>query len=1591
MTTLQTYSSFTQSSPSSSLASTSTPTTIPISSTQQSAKSPQENLKTFGIYHVGELDPSAIARRNQSLKKDVWLYPNTYLDYSALIQSKKLGISSEQLQEHIEVFFPPLKISALDFCQFIRHHLGIVPLIGGSTVGHCLFGHKNNDLDFKIIFNQKEKNQNPQQLLHETYCDYILQLLQTLDIPLNYKDPRVRDLVKTVYLYTNLPIFNESRTQCEAVFTNLGHDLMCIINPEFRWYLTTYDRFLLSLEDNAIYYHSPQHYSTEEEIEKDLRETSQLALSHLKNKRYIVEQPRQTHNLFVRLIHAGLKEFTIETPSTIIPIALELLEKEYNSNASIFIKRVHSLLEKFNEDHNAIDLLLISVSLLQKIKDPRQREQWFKLAAESICTLASKGFSPSFHPKPQKDFSDLLLIIPSSKKASIKSKPPSFVPKKNDLELSTFILKYPELTSDFFNVLQGILLLEQERNPRAKQLKKLLQNSQSVEEVILQCATSWLKIKKFAPELAQVFNAIGLPSTYFAKEEQYLLQCLLKFLNQISHKIDFDNPAFEILKKMANELTDKTTLKHWKAKSDLQQCLVKMPTQERRTHFGWGEFIAVFSYRMRTTHFCPEERYIHQLNDRLEKLLDSPPNTEMRNAIAEALNTMVEGVLSKQPKNIRLLYELKRLSIYAKQIGLFTKERAESLDNQIIKIFSDIKADEHPDILLPFYQLWQLDSSFLSREPQFCSLLLGNILKHAASLAKTDFESNIDFLYICLDEALKTPFIVPHFESIHFIYQRLAAYAILKSDKESITKIGLLLITLLEKAKGINIPQGEIPKILKLIEALLQLSKKTLKAELQHYIGIKLIHYLAENYKIDASIQNTLLLKSVSIVLLDKSHEKTQRIYKKTIELICNQTGSISNEQTEICRNLTSNLDKQSSLKRRFIEFVANQNIIYAEEFLDLFKSKMDSQDYEQALHTLCKYQILSKKSELLKKAYENWQSMRFDPSSIMTHLSLGRMLFNAIQAHPMQENYHWLYSFLKAFIEVLKRHQHEIQSADPSQKNELSIDIEEMSKTISSLQLTKFEIPLQELWDASETMELINQTRSSLPKALIEKALKEGRIPKEALETIEKIPHGKLMNSEQVTWAIQLFNTIVNTPSYRDIHHDKILLIGTKLFQADPKLLSNIKKREFVNALNSKKLFVPLLNLFGECTQEFIEFCRENPRNWEPLFLAIPNCPALDYKIKLLQTFNTEIITQPKILSLFSQQLCGKLLDWIILECQQYPEDIINYSNLMNTLLTQVNFINSRDIRNQLESFIKILLEIDSLDAMTQVCSIYSKHDGIISQKQLDKNYSFKRDDFSIPTIIKILELLQKKPAINFQAYQHLSIQVLNNLQVSQHSLRKKQFTDIEDLILFLECSIDANKTSTALQYSQKAPSFISRFSKKSIILERPKFFVPERIFTIIAPLANGIAYGHIVFTSRLVYEIAQGHIKSGDPLINYFRVAVGLPMGSALLSTSRSLYVESKKPNSSVTIEKVKKLFQHYLLRKILSVGTCALIEVLARMSSPEKTYESWWDLIDVLAAFTSIAIFSDSEYYEEDLVAFYTSIFAAYLFRKETLYFV
>ena len=1573
-------------------------TSVPVSKLEQDTKHLGESLKSFGIYYVGELEPEAIARRNEALKKEVWLYPNSFLDYSALIQSQKLGISSEQLQKRIDVFFPPLKISALDFCQFIKKHLGVAPFLGGSTVGHCFFNLKNHDLDFKIFTHQKGRFHSTEVMLRELYCAYILQILQAQSVPLDFKNHNILELVKSVYLYTNLPIYNPSRSQCEAVFTNLGHDLMCIINPDFRWYLATHDQLLLSVEDNSIYCFSSQKESSPGDIQSNLKEKVDCALGHLKNKQYVVRNPLQSHNLFVRLIHATLKEFSIDSPSTIIPIALNQLEKEYKSNTALFIKRIHSVLEKFNESDDAINLLLVTLSLLQQIKEPKLREQWCSIASQPLCISTSQNLTASIKSKPQKDFSDLLLLIKSSSKSPIEKKPPLFVPQKKDLEVAAFIQRHPEITEDFLIVLNGILLLEHEQNPRASQLRKILLNDYSSEETIYRCASSWLGIKKFAKELIPVLKAIGLSSVYFENDNDLFLQSLLKYLDSSKFKIDTSKPTFQIFNKIVfSELSDTKILKHLKAKSDLNLCLSKMSSAERKTPWGWGEFITIFSFRMKTKGFCPPLNYIQQLNIRLEKLLESPANSDIKKGLTESIHLMMENVLTKQPQNIKLLYEIKRFNNYAKQLGLITDEFSESIDQQIIKISFDIKPDEQPDLYFPFYQLWLQNSAFLSKEPRFASHILGGVLKYAATLASSDTAANLDFLYVCLDEALKTSFCAEHYQSINFIYQKLLTHAIKGGDKKTQTKLGLIMIKLLETSKGISLQQNEVSQVLQLIESLLQLSKKNAKAEIEHYIGIKLVHYLAENCKIDASHQKSLLLKCSSIVLLDKSSDKTQRIYKKSIELIFRQQSHTDESATKVCEHLTANLDHRSSLIGRFIEFVASQNIEEGERFLKLFKPILDSLDFDQAHFHLCKIQLATNQKEYLKKAYQSWKSHHPNPKSLTIHFTFGKMFFDSILKNTQGKNYAWLQNCLQEFIISLHRFNESIKISQLTEKNQLTLMIEEINKISCSLEDKGFEPLIQKLWDVSSELGLINREKTSMPLILIERALGDSQVPPAAFEAIQKFDHGKFMNSEAIRWGNQLFKNIIQDPVYRESHKDKILPIAVRLLQADSKLVSNAIKLQLFQALISKRLYTELTHLISECPKEFMELCEANPRNWENLSTAILYCTELADELNIIAPFQYEIISKEKILTSFFQNSYIVLIELITKHCKKFPFYHDEHAVSIRRILNQPKLQNSKTLRNLLELFINTLADIKTYEATIEICKIYIMYHAFHELKYNKRIRYFG----SLQTLTKILEALlpyANKPDKNQGIISQMIMQILHNFHNTEELKGIENFTELQDVINFVKRGFDPitieneSKNSSARQrqddqssrqVSQAADP--TRTLKKSWLLSKGLEEINAQGVFGLWGLAEGCVRGEISTYARIVSEQALGHIATRDTLLsNSAKICMRFGLFTAMTEYRYRLHAQQTAPDHS-TLDKIQKVSKKRFITNSIALGSCILIQILSRLYMSNKNYDNYGDLVDLFALILPFSVFSSKDYYEEDILTIVTSAFYSFYTRR------
>ena len=1558
------------------------PLTLPQSSlslgASKNSETVRENLKAFGICYAGKLESSAIGRMQDALKEDAWLYPNSKLDYTNLIDFRKLGIAESKLQ-NIQTYFPPLRIPALEFCQFVERRFGVAPVITGSTVGYALVGRKNHDLDFKIFLQREDfldsRNfDDLDEMIIGYCCDFILEKLEIMGVPLNFKAYELRELIKSAYLYKRHLVTRESEKNCDAIFINIGHDFLFIMNPDYRGFLATYERFLISLDQPAIYYLSQQKSSlTEAEFQKSLESDIQKATEDLRSGRFIVEKPRNSKDLFVRLIHASLKGMTIESPSTIIPDALALLQSEYTMNTSLFIKRLHTLLEKFSKTHEPIEILLTIFSILQHIKEPKLRNYWCWIAAQALRDDASKILLTSIKSKPIKAYSHLLLA--PRKKIQTELAPPEFRPIKKGKAFIKIIGEHPEISSDILNILHGVCLLEAERNNKAHQLKMSFFDTPNIGKTIFRCSQSLSNLKKYSKELIELLEILGLPAKYMENESN-LLNSLLQYLEKKSVNLDSLRPSFEELRKILGEHKGIIFPIHVKLKKDLQLYVDQMAPQERKKKEGLGEFIILFAHRMKTTGFCPTIEHIRQFNKRLSKLAESQQNIGAILPLTEAIQVMIERVLKKPSEGLELLYELKRFNNYVQKIGILTTAQAEAIDTQLIKGFYAIKSEHQLKLSVPFYRLWTQESGF-TKDPKFCSCLLGNTLREAIQLRRTSSQDT-DALYEILNEALKSPYYADHLDLIHFIYKDLLTVALKKDSKVDLAKLGNITLEIFLKIRGAHLSQDELSLISTMIEKLLNLSKNAWQARKQHYLGVKLVHLLAENCKMNSMKINSLLNKSISIVLLDKKNEKTNRIFKKTVELLfstsCVNTVDGAEART-LKEKLLSDLENRSATMRRYVDFVARQNISAAKEFLADFKPHMTSFDWNQANYSICNKLIATNEPDLIKEAYLIWEKLIPDTEILTLHLFLGINLFRAIQLNPKLAHSDLLQNYIAVTTRLLQQYDKDIAQLTLVPKQQLMSHVDEIIGTINTFKFPQSQGILNAFWKASEEAQLIDRVKTPLPPMLIQSALEEGSVPIEVLKVLDQFdPKSDLSATKQ---ALQAIHNLFSSPKYVEGNRNKIWEYCKKLLLANPKSVSDDQKLILLELLFENKFFFDVINL-GVNTPIFHTFCHKNPKYWQLLIDALAQYDDLKSMREMMLTIiHIEIIDFPPSLITtlpYASQL--NLIRVLTILCERFPKNFSTYCVLFNKAHDELLEVNSKEVRNLVKDFIVVLVTIENSKSVNEACKIFCKkteYSHLLKttvlllrsfapyEKNLDKIRELNA------SMLQLLYYLRDQNFIEVgfetDGLESVIRHVLGN--VKKHPKEKKEYKDHH-----IEKS-KVLKTSAPTTQPSKSLIFDKQISFK------------RKIFTIIDRGSDGFLRGGLAFATRITTDLITDAVRTSHPLqyAQWTRSIVGRVVA---IKIAYSLYdVLSKKDPS---IGKISKAALKAICFTAFTGLSTILIEMGIRSYGHGPNFAtSDMDLVDLAALTLPFLAFHKSEYYEENIISYVVSLVIASLTRS------
>ena len=1532
----------------------------------------RDNLKAFRIHPGMDLVPAAKERLQVALKQDAWIHPNPNLNYVDLFKNLKVGTDELKIQHYKRAYFPPLRISALEFCQFIEKRLGVPPVLAGSAVGYSLAGRKNHDLDFKVFL----QRQNYQDLrIHggldewiiRLSVDFILEKLRVSGVPLNYEADGLRDLINSVYLHRKHQVINESERNCDAIFINMGHDFLFIMNPDYRWYLATFDRFLLSIDEEAIYYLSPQKMDDTEGFQKTLSADIQKTMNDLQKGQFIVEKPSETRDLFVRLIHASLKGMTIESPTLVIGEALRLLQSEYTMNSALFIKRIHTLFEKFAYSYSPVEILLATFSLLQHVKDPKLCSHWCWIAAQALRDDGPKIILNSIKSRKLGEYSNLLLFG--------KAKALEIVPREfNFLKIGGLLTKLnvdeQGVISDILTVIQAIVSLESERDPKFLRLQKIFFDRPAIEEMLVRCSTSLTNLKKYFEDLSLLLEYLGLPKKYMDGESN-LLNALLRSLGRKSIDLGSLRPSFEELKKILGDHPGVIFPAHLKLKKDLQLCLDTMSLQERKTKDGLGEFIAVFAHRMKNSGFCPDIKYIRQMNERLAKLASRRETFGTVMPLTESFHLMTESILKKY-HGIELLYEIKRFNQYTKKIGIITLSQAEAIDLQLMKAFQSIRVDHHLKLSHPFYQLWSQES--FAKNPKFLSCLVGDILKETIHTGKeTPLTDTDNPLYEIVNQVLESPYYQDHLDLIYAVYKELLNYALKKGFKGDLQKIGKLTIAILTKTKSLNLSSDEFLSLVKLVEQLLNLSSDAFQTQKRHFLGVKLVHLLAENCKIQSAQQNSLLLKSISVVLQDTNTAKTQEIYKKSIRLLLPAYAKQydGKEIQTLQERLLGDLENRSSTMSRFIDFMASHNLLLAKEFLESFKPHMTSSDRHQAVSSICKKLISKKDPEQMHEAFLIWQKTVPDTASFAHHVVQGIDLFNAIQTLPQLTRSVLLKKYIQEIIKVLQQSRKDITTLPLAPHQQLTAHVEEILKAIRSTDSAELNPLFKEFWKVADDSNLIDRSRTPLPQELIQSALKEGKVPMETLAKLEKSDSKSMDSSE-----LHAIKNLLAAPKPVLEKQIKIWEYSKKILAAESTAVSNDQKLGLVKSLLEKHYFFEVISYLLE-VPAIGKFCHQNPIYWQSLVDALAQYEDLNsIKGLIKMAIHHEIAEIPLISCALPYTSQINLIKVLMILCKRCPENMSVYCNLFKSLQEQMPAVESKELRNRVKDFIEILLAMENPDALAEACQIFSKKAAythlvktavllLNSFAPYEKN--LKTDEKLNNSMLQLMRYLHRQnlidPKTKHKDLQSLIAHVLGRIKKhpNEKADHQRQTENCED-------SSSANGAATQSKF-MLFDRKISPIKKSIMALNRS---------------VDGMLRGTFAFTARLAHEIAIGAIMVNNPG-QYMHWALLVSLNAAVTKFAYNLHNIFSK-NHHITNSMISKVALKALCFTIFTGLTPFLIELTSRgLGFGQKFEKSYIDGVDVASLILPLAVFNESEYYDEDAISFITSLATAILTRK------
>lgn len=594
----------------------------------------QSKLNTlFGLKYVRKLTDEEIARRNAILKTPQQLFPNPAIDISTL------GISAENLSAYL----PVLSFSVEEILHFLipklkKHRVTKnPPFFSGGFARHCLAETSFKDLDINVFIEADGF-----ELILQLFRNFLEIKLRALDVKLD-ASPEIFEFIEAAYLYKKKTLKEEGNPHRLASLISLGGiEFKFILVRHYRYYVADYERFLVPVFDNSLFFAHPEASYTEDK--------SSQAIQNLILGKFYVENPRNVIDLPFRMVHAITNGFSIISSADLLLDSLDTFKTAYP------LDKPALLMQKFQNHQDShypndpqaqlIDFLNF-MGLLQNISDLVLRHHYIAIVATAFSTARTPGELKLSKEKTLKSYTSLFLPIPASAAAGAGAGTGAVTHSSRHSEpikafrlLSSLIEQHPEISSSLILLIQTLFCFEWcKKNPNisfesisqnwqlalthAKGISYLNMPEQTIEEMAIHTLRSWRELSKFQKIIEEVVRELHFASFSFGESHKRIFTLeLLKVIDSSRMRsltslraIREFNPEF--IRKELAECLEPDILNQWYLKTSLRR-LSKASSSTRETPFSL--LIAFLYHRIRTTDWQFTIEHFKQLNRHLQIL-----------------------------------------------------------------------------------------------------------------------------------------------------------------------------------------------------------------------------------------------------------------------------------------------------------------------------------------------------------------------------------------------------------------------------------------------------------------------------------------------------------------------------------------------------------------------------------------------------------------------------------------------------------------------------------------------------------------------------------------------------------------------------------------------------------------------------------------------------------------------------------------------------------------------------------------------------------------------------------------------------------